>query len=290
MSRSQRRDSGKPGSRASLPRHQGGTPLIERLPVRFLGGVAVILAVAGLITYLIVQAGTPTEGLPAGERAATDDNPDLPGTFVASQGGRHLSYNFTRSHTPVPYCEGIAWSGAPVATSTASPTVTPTATATETPHGEADVHDEPAQRDDCYASNPPSSGAMLGGGRGVEVISGAFMDFPPAPDVYPRDIDLPREAITHSLEHAGVFIGYNCASDDESCWQVVDELEDIANNRIDNYDDRVTMGYFSDLPVGEIGLSAWTRYDRFAYTEFDRKRVERFLSTHSCRYDEEGFC
>lgn len=264
--------------------------LFQRLPMGLLGAVAVVFGVAGLIAYLIIQANASTEGISAAERAATDDNPDLPGIFVPSQGGGHLPYNFTRSHTPVPYCDGVPWSGAAVDTSSASPTVTPTATPTELPHGESEPHDEPAQRDDCYTSNPPSSGAMLGGGRRVEVIPGALMDLPPAPNVYPRDIDLPREAIPHSIEHAGVFVGYNCGAEDEACWRVVDEIEDIANNRIDNYDDRVTMGYFSDLPVGQIGLSAWTRYDRFPYTEFDKERVERFIGTHSCRYDEEGFC
>jgi hypothetical protein len=231
-----------------------------------------VLSLVALIAYLIVQASAPPESLSAAERAERDDRADLPGTFVPSQGGRHLSYNFTRSHTPVPYCEGVEWSGAPAASSTApsgaSPTATATATATEIPHGESEAHDEPAQRDDCYASNPPTSGPMVGGETNVEVIPGALMEFPPAPNVYPRDIDLPREAVTHSLEHAGVFIGYNCVADDDACWNVVDELEDIANNRIDNHDDRVTMGYFSDLPAGEIGLSAWTRYDRFSYLEF----------------------
>lgn len=293
MSRQQRRlnRSPKAGSAVSGVRTWR---ILERLPLPAMGVTAGVLGLVALIAYLIIQASASTEGLSTSERAERDDRGDLPGIFVASQGGRHLSYNFTRSHTPVPYCEGVEWSGAPAASSTASPDVSPTATATatatEVPQGDSEEHHEPAQRDDCYASNPPTSGPMIGGGRNVEVIPGALMNFPPAPNVYPRDIDLPREAITHSLEHAGVFIGYNCADDDEACWSVVDELEDIANNRIDNHDDRVTMGYFSDLPVGEIGLSAWTRYDRFPYTEFEEKRVERFISVHSCRYDGEGFC
>jgi len=250
------------------------------------GGVA---ALAALIAYLVIQATASTGGDAAANAAELDDSADLPGTFVPSQGGRHLSYGFTLSHTPVPYCDGVAWSGATPVTATATPTATATATPSGTATGNA-ARQEPTPRDDCYASNPPSSGPMIGGGSNVEVVPGVRMNLPPAPNVYPRDVDIPREAITHSLEHAGVFIGYNCPQDDQACWDVVGQIEDIANNRIDNNDDRVSMGYFSDLLPGEIGLSAWTRNDRFMYTEFEKKRVEKFISTHSCRYDEEKMC
>lgn len=236
-----------------------------------------------LIGYLISQASGTNDGHSSGDHAAADDSPDLPGVFVASQGGRHLEYSFTRSHSPVPYCEGIEWAGMDVSSATATPQTsdpTPTAIVTGTP----------PVPDDCYMSNPPSSGPMLGGQRGAEVGDGVLMDFPPAPDVYPRDVDIPREAIVHSLEHAGVFIGYNCATDNQPCWDVVSDLEDLANKRIENNDNRVTMGYFSDLPEGQIGLSAWTRVERFSFEEYDRKEAERFISTHSCRYDEEGVC
>lgn len=287
MNRHQRRQERpqkeEPATRSRKPRERN-------MPMPLIAALAGIVGLISLIVYLVFQTGTSTEGISASERAETDNSAELPGTFVPSQGGRHLSYSFTRSHTPVPYCDGVTWSGAPAASSTAPPSATATAVPTEAPHGDGDVHDEPAQRDDCYASNPPSSGAMLGGGKRVEVIPGALMDFPPAPNVYPRDIDLPREAVAHSLEHGGVFIGYNCGVDDEACWKVVDQLEDVANNRIDNHNDRVSMAYFSDLPIGEVGLSAWTRYERFPYAEFDKRRVERFVGTHSCRYDEEGFC
>ena len=251
-----------------------------------------VLGVSLLIVYLISQASQTTD-MASGDHGAGDDDPSLPGLFVASQGGRHLTYSFTRSHDPIPYCEGVVWSGAPEASTTPSTgpgTATPAASPTAEAEHESTPHAEPTPRDDCYASNPPTSGPMLNAQRGAEVGEGILMNFPPEPDVYPRDVDIPREAIVHSLEHAGVFVAYNCTADDQACWDAVGDMEKLVNKRIDNNDDRVTMGYFSDLLPGEIALAAWTRVDRFPSTEFDLERVETFISTYSCRYDEEGFC
>lgn len=281
MNRFQRK-TGRKATAAPPPKGPG-----RRLPIGFLGVLATLVALSALIAYLIVQARTPATALSAADRAEADDSAELPGTYVPPQGGMHLSYQFTRSHTPVPYCEGVEWSGGAADSGSGTPTVAPSATPTVVDHTPVDGTAVP---DNCYASNPPSSGAMLSGGRNVEVVPGALMDLPPEPNVYPRDVDIPREAIVHSLEHSGVFVGYNCAPDDAACWEVIDELEDLVNKRIDNNNDRVTMGFFSDLPTGQIGLSAWTRYDRFSYEEYDKKRAERFISTHSCRYDGEGFC
>lgn len=67
-------------------------------------------------------------------------------------------------------------------------------------------------------------------------------------------------------------------------------LEDVVNDRIDNFDDRVAMARDTDLPVGEIGLSSWTRVMDFTYQDYDEDAVVEFISAHSCRYDPEGFC
>lgn len=251
-----------------------------------------VLGVSLLIVYLISQATQGTD-MASVDHSAGDDDPSLPGIFVASQGGRHLTYSFTRSHDPIPYCEGVVWSGAPVLSttpSTGSARATPVASPTAEAEHKSTPHAEPTPRDDCYASNPPTSGPMIAGQRAAEVADGTLMNLPPEPDVYPRDVDIPREAIVHSLEHAGVFVAYNCASEDQACWEAVSDMENLVNKRIDNNDDRVTMGYFSDLPPGEIALAAWTRVDRFPSKEYDQDRVKTFVSTYSCRYDEEGIC
>jgi hypothetical protein len=238
-----------------------------------------------LIVYLIMQASSPATSISAAQKAALDDSPDIPGTFVPAQGNKHLSYGWTPSHTPVPYCDGVEWSGA--ATTVAADT-TPTATATpidtSTPEAAATA------RTDCYASNPPTSGLMTGMDAKAEVVPGVIMNLPPDPNVYPRDVAIPREPLVHAIEHSALFVGYNCAADDQACWDVVTQLESIGNKRIDNNDDRVVVGRFSDLPLGQIGLSSWTRYDRFPYQEFTQERVVRFISKNSCRVDLEKFC
>jgi len=56
--------------------------------------------------------------------------------------------------------------------------------------------------DQCYASNPPTSGLHLPSQRGVTLESGQRLDMPPNPGVY--EFAVPRESIPHIQEHAGV--------------------------------------------------------------------------------------
>lgn len=275
------------------------------------GVAAGVFFVIFLIAYLIIQAGG-SEGLSASDKAEQDASPDLPGTFVPSQGRGHYSFSFSLDRTPTPFCEDVP-SGQPGATLSGDATETagtpasqPTPAATSTPAASPTTEGTPGADttasanitpvatatppQNCYASNPPSSGRHLNVARNVDVGDGALVDIPPAPDVYPSDVVIPREAIPHLLEHAGVFVGYNCAEGDDACQAVVDELTDVINDRLDNHNDRVVLARDPDLPVGEIGMSSWTRFDRFPYTEYDEGRVEDFVGTHACRFDPEGFC
>ncbi len=158
------------------------------------------------------------------------------------------------------------------------------ATAPSAPNGSA------TPRADCFNSNPPSSGDHLNVQRNVDVGGGNLINFPPDPNVYPMEIEIPRDIIPHILEHAGVFVGYNCADGDNACADVVKQLTDVVNDRIDNHDDRVVMAHDGDLPVGQIALDSWTRVDRFNYQDFAKDRATRFISTNSCRVDPENFC
>ncbi len=228
--------------------------------------VAVLAAVAVLFALSACDdggGGTPPED---------DPNAELPGTFVPSQGRGHFNRTYNPDVTPTPLCDGVASAERPGTASVAVPTP------------QSGVPNE------CYSSNPPSSGWHLPSQRNVEVAPGARINIPPDPDVYPRDIEIPREAIPHILEHAGVFVGYNCAEGDDVCEEVVRQLERIVNDRIDNHNDRVVMARDGDLPVGTIGLAAWTRVDAFAHTEFTPQRVIDFIATHACRFDPEAFC
>jgi hypothetical protein len=189
------------------------------------------------------------EGPSVADRAEADDSAELPGTFVPSQGKRHTGTWPLRNNERVPYCEPGAF------------------------------HNE------CYASNPPTSGLHVPVQRGAQIADGVVTLLPPDPGVY--DFDLPREAVPHIQEHAGVFVGYNCASDE--CRTAVLALERVVIQELGN-GARVVMSAFSDLPPDTIGLASWTRVDTFAAAEYDELRVGRFIRAHSCRFDPEGFC
>lgn len=194
------------------------------------------------------QPGATTPGDPrADEIAEANDDPSLPGQFVPSQG---------RSHTQ-------AWPLAQRVEYCLPETV----------------------RDDCYASMPPSSGLHLPVQRGVALADGSVVTLPPDPGIY--NWDMPREAIPHLQEHAGVFIGFNCATDE--CRGVVLETGRIAQQEL-SLGARVVMAEFSDLPPDTIGMAAWTRVDMFPAAEFSDERVRGFIKAHSCRFDPEGFC
>lgn len=309
MSREQRRLDRKNAARSGTPTASRRTPVKAPgsggppwMPIAIVGGV---LAVVALIGYLIFQSVSDSgEGLSASEKAEQDSSTSLPGVFVPSQGRGHFTYAFSRDQEPKPFCDGVPHSdsdggsttsgeGTPASgggeSGTASAaTPTPGSTSAPLPTHEGATAEVPTE---CYNSNPPSSGEHLNVQANVEVQEGIILPrIPPDPNVYPEDVFVPREAIPHILEHAGVYVGYNCEDGDQACQDVVDELTDLVNDRIDNHDDRVVMANDPDLLENSIGLSGWTRVLNMPVSEWDKDVVEDFIGTHSCRFDPEGFC
>jgi len=258
------------------------------LPLAIAGGMIVLV---GLIAYLIFQSDSGTVGLSGPEKAEADSSTSIPGTYVPSQGATHLSGGYTTARTPTPFCPGVPHSGAePPAETTPTATATPTATPTSASAATSDATapgSTPTVPADCYNSNPPSSGKHLGGQANADLGNGTLIKLPPDPDVYPSDVDIPRDAIPHIQEHSGVFVGYNCKAGDSACDDVVKQLTDLVNRRIDNYDDRVTMAHDGDLVEGTIGLASWTRVYVFNYQDYSKGEVERFIAKNSCRYNPE---
>jgi hypothetical protein len=225
----------------------------------------IVAAAVALAIVVALRGGDDSPSRTPTPEPETDAS-GLPGTFVPTQGRGHFNDTYSPNRTPTPFCDGVATSENSGSDSVATDAV------------------------DCYSSNPPSTGKHLPPQRNVEVAPGARINLPPDPDVYPPDIEIPREAIPHILEHAGVFVGYNCDGSDLACEEVVDEeVARIVNDRIDD-NKRVVMARDSDLPVDTIGLASWTRVDTFGYAEFTEGRVVDFIDTHSCRFDPEGFC
>lgn len=289
----------RPASRTAV------TPRSRRTPVRAAGGAGVrwvpfaivggVAAVILLVAYLIFQRGGGG-GLSGADQPEADSSDGIPGIFVPTQGRGHHRNTYSGPDSPeTTFCDGVVSSGSaasatPEASTTAtgiSPAQAPTDTAVPSDTSPSGGTATPVTG--CYASNPPSSGEHYGVQRNVDV-GGALINIPPDPNVYPSDVQIPRDAIAHIEEHAGVFVGYNCADGDQACQGVVDRLTKIVNDRIDNNDNRVVMANDSDLPAGVIGVASWTRYLQMKSTEFDENLVTRFISVNACRFDPEGFC
>lgn len=196
-------------------------------------------------------ATAPTAGTPRAlrpdELAERDDSPGLPGRFVPAQGRQHLDQYPLNVH--VPFCEP-----GPV-------------------------------RPECYASNPPTSGLHLPVQQLVVLPGGHRLKMPPDPDIY--DFAVPREAIPHIEEHAGVYVGYHCVSD--ACGQAVERLKDLVRQEL-SLGARVVMSPDPDLQVDTVALASWTRVDTFAAPDYDDARARSFIKAHSCRFDPEHFC
>jgi hypothetical protein len=293
MSREQRRidrkaqkasgAAGGPPSRRTPVKVGGG----RRFPIVPIGVAGSVIAIILLIVYLVMQSGKGT-GPTGYAKAEADSSTSIPGTYVPSQGRGHEPGTYTPGRPPTPFCDGVAHSGsdaAAAATPTVQPSSTPEAAATSTTPGAT-----PTVQTTCYNSNPPSSGMHLNVQNKVDIGGGNILPrIPPDPNVYPPEVEVPRDAIPHILEHAGVFVGYNCKSGDSACEDIVKKLTDMVNDRIDNHSDRVVMAHDSDLPENSFGTSSWTRVLNQTVENFNISDFEKFIAKNSCRYNPESF-
>jgi hypothetical protein len=178
--------------------------------------------------------------------AESDASADLPGRFVPTQGRQHTE----------PY---------------------PLQTVAFCPPGQV--------RDDCYASNPPTSGLHLPVEPLIVLPGGQRLKVPPDPGIY--DFAIPRESIPHLEEHAGVYVGYRCGTD--ACGEVLDRLKAVVSQEL-SLGERVVLSPDPDLDADTIGLAAWTRVDVFGTSDYSDARIRSFIKAHSCRFDPERFC
>ena len=195
-----------------------------------------------------VTIPTPSAAQLASASAEADDSTKLPGRFVPTQGIKHTTTTYPLEKR-IEFCPEHITSA------------------------------------DCYASNPPTSGLHLPVQKSVALPGGHRINIPPDPGVY--DFAIPREAIPHLEEHAGVYVGYNCASD--ACNKTAERLKDLVTQEI-SLGARVILSPDDDLDEDTIGIAAWTRVDTFASSDYTDGRVRTFIKAHSCRFDPESFC
>ena len=255
----------------------GGSGRLPLIPVAAGAGVIILV---GLIAYLVLQAGGGSS-LAAWQKAQADSSSSIPGTFHPTEGRDHFAGGYAPGRVETPFCPGVVWSGA--AEGVPSPTP-PAETPTPAPTQPGATPTWPG----CYNSNPPSSGKHLASQNNVDLGSGYVGPIPPDPGVY-MTVEFPRDAIPHILEHAGVFVGYNCASGDSACNSAVDKVKALVTDRLHN-GKRVVLAHDNDLLPGTIGMSSWTRVYDFKYQDYDAKEAQRFIDINSCRFDPEGEC
>jgi hypothetical protein len=228
----------------------------ERGPELFVLALIALAAAVNVALYCgpivhsdaIIAGAAPDSPRARALRAERDDSRSLPGRFVPTQGRSHTAAWPLDNGERVSFCD------------------------------EGDVDD------DCYASNPPTSGLHLPVAADV-VIDGEIIRLPPDPGIY--EIEIPREAIPHLQEHAGVFAGYNCAS--TACFDAYEQLRAVVESELAR-GARVVLAPDSDLDRDTIALASWTRVDVMAAAEYDDDRARAFIAAHSCRFDPEGFC
>ncbi len=130
-------------------------------------------------------------------------------------------------------------------------------------------------------TNPPAGGPHWSG-RCAEDPSDAPAFCGPAPWGIYREPWEPA-TLVHNMEHAGVIIWYNT-----SAQQTIDELEDIAEARLEDGTNLVLAPY-PDMEPETIALTAWSRIEKFPVTEYSKSRMEKFIDTHERRFNPEGF-
>lgn len=121
--------------------------------------------------------------------------------------------------------------------------------------------------DDCYASNPPTSGPH----SSTSVEWGIYSE--------PQ----PREKLIHNMEHGGVIVWYNC----DDCEEVIADLTDILAD-YHSSDPHRLMTPYPDMEEDTIAITSWTRIDKFRVEDYTPERVKRFIDAHEGRFNPEG--
>jgi hypothetical protein len=161
---------------------------------QMIGGAVAVVAIAAVLVYAVIQStsGSATE-TPAFLKAIQDDNPNLPGEYIAPHPGADgepcfetscLVNSDDRQH----FGNGVTW-----------PFCTEEQISTGAITG-------------CYTSNPPTSGPHASSPAQFKIL----------------DNPAPKENLLHSMEHGAVIIWYN--TEDQG---VIDRLTGWVQEELD---------------------------------------------------------
>lgn len=119
----------------------------------------------------------------------------------------------------------------------------------------------------CYTSNPPASGPHADQPMPFRVL----------------DNPAPKENLLHSMEHGGVIVWYNTTNQD-----VINQLKGIVQDQVDRRR-FVALTQYPGMEADTIAVTSWTRLEKFPVSQYDKKRIEDFISEHHKRFNPEGF-
>ncbi|HLF77684.1 MAG TPA: DUF3105 domain-containing protein [Dehalococcoidia bacterium] len=216
--------------------------------------VAIVLGIGFIVAVLIYAVMQANEGADTGptawQKAMLNDDPQLPGLYVAPHPGgdgvvcSELSCTLSmddREH---------------IGTGVTIPICTP-----------EQLANNQISNPVCYNSNPPTSGPHSANPAQFKVLEN------PAP----------KESLIHNMEHGAVVIWYNTDNQD-----VIKQLEQITKDELDRRS-LMVMSKYTEMEPDTIALTAWTRIDKFKSSEFTKKRVQDFIDEHEKRFNPEGF-
>lgn len=92
------------------------------------------------------------------------------------------------------------------------------------------------------------------------------------------------ESLVHNMEHAGIVIWYNTTDQ-----AVIDDLEAFATQQFKS-SKQLVLAPYPDMEAETIGITVWSRRDKFAVGEYNPERLQKFIDALYCRFDPEGFC
>jgi Protein of unknown function (DUF3105) len=272
IERRNEREARQPGANAPRPRRQRAPAAQRRstgrsfslLPIAIVLGV---VAVAAVLIYAVASANNKSsttsdwitaelDARPACPPEGPVTNACLPGEYIKPHPGFDGFFDPTnpasddRKH---------------VATGVDIPICSDDLIAADT--AVTDVYADRSNVADCYTSNPP--------------VSGPHADQPAQFKVW--DNEAPKENLLHSMEHGAVVVWYNTDNQD-----VIDQLAKIVNDNL-NQRKLMVMSRYEGLEPDTIAVTSWTRLDKFAVSDFTKKRVQNFIDANERRFNPEGF-
>jgi hypothetical protein len=235
------------------PSSSGRGLRVPWIPIAVLLG---IVAVVGVVVYLVIQSGKPAKDRFAGAaKVEADPAPDLPGEYV---------------NLPEAWADGstLAHYGASDGPNTNA-------------HVTHDVDYSKEVTDNAASGLPPAGGPHWGSSSCGNDPATAPAFCGPAPWGIYR-VPWHAESLVHNMEHGGTVIWYN--TKDQG---VISDLEDFAAKHKSKH---IVVAPYPDMDPETVAITVWGRRLKMPVSQYDRSKLTNFFDKTYCRFDPEGLC